>query len=71
MSHFDIMDSRNRDLRRCQTHAFAARLFARYPMHPSNSDIWAEVARSWDELARLKAQIALSDSRTAHFNWQG
>jgi hypothetical protein len=68
MGHFDITDRKDRDLRRCQTRAFAARLFSEYPLHPSNADIWAEVARSWDDLARLKSHIAMTEARIRSFD---
>jgi hypothetical protein len=70
MSQFNISSEEDHDIRWCQSHAFAAHLFARYPLHPSNADVWAEVARCWDDLARMKAQIAKSDADTAQMSLQ-
>ena len=60
MAHFDIADKVERDVRRCKTHALVACLFAIRPVHQSNSDVWENVASSWDDLASLKERIMKS-----------
>lgn len=61
LANFDIANKKDRDLRRCRTRAFAAHLFARYPLHPSNAEAWAYVARAWEDLAILKEHMSSAD----------
>ena len=61
MADFDIADRLDRDIRHCRTRAFAARLFARRPIHHSNAAAWEQVARAWEDLALLRAQVAVTN----------
>jgi hypothetical protein len=61
MADFDIADRIDRDIRHCRTRAFAARLFASHPLHHSNAPAWERVARAWEELASLRAQVAVTN----------
>jgi hypothetical protein len=54
MAKFDMTDKVDRDLRRCRTRAFVARLFAAQPVHPSNGAVWDYIADSWEHLAVIK-----------------
>jgi hypothetical protein len=63
MGQSDIAGAMNRELRHYKTRAFGARLFAEFPLHPSNSEIWQDVA--WDDLAKLKEQMAKTKARAA------
>ena len=65
MSQSNIAGEINRELRHCRTRAFGARLFAEFPVHPPNSEVWGDIARAWDELAELKEQIARTNARAA------
>lgn len=65
MGQSDIAGAMNRELRHYKTRAFGARLFAEFPLHPSNSEIWQDVARAWDDLAELKEQMAKTNARAA------
>ena len=65
MGRSDIAGELNRELRHYKTRAFGARLFAEYPLHPSNAEIWQDVARAWDELAELKQKMAKTDALAA------
>jgi len=52
MALSDITNKMDRDLRHYRT-SIAARLLAQHPLHKSNADVWADVARAWNDLAEL------------------
>ena len=65
MAAFDIKNEIDLGVRHCKTRAFAARLFVGHPLHQANSEIWEDVARAWDDLARMKQRQAQSDDQLA------